>query len=358
MLSRRALNRALLERQLLLQRSTSSVEHTLEHLVGMQAQVPNAPYVGLWTRLAGFIPEQLADLISTRRAVRIALMRSTIHLVTGRDCLLLRPLVGPALTRGLKGSYGRRLAGIDMDELAAAGRSLVEERPRTLDELGKLLQKQWPDREPEALAISVRALVPLVQQPPRGIWGSGGLATHTSAEAWLGRPLARRPSLERLILRYLAAFGPATIADVQNWSGLNRLTETIETLRPRLRVFRDESGRALFDILDAPLPDPDTPAPPRFVPEYDNLLLGHLDRTRVIADEHRARIFTRGAVLVGGFVRAGWKVRRSRGTARLVIEYFPHTSKRARAEVMAEAQRLLAFVAPNAGHEIEITPAE
>jgi hypothetical protein len=167
-LSPRSLNRALLERQLLLRRSKLSVEKTLEHLVGMQAQATNPPYFGLWTRLDGFLPEALSRLISRRRAVRIALMRSTIHLVTARDCLPLRALLRPVLERSLftGSSYGRAIAGMDMPVLVAAGRALVEEQPRTLLELGELLQARWPERDARSLAYAIRNLVPLVQVPP------------------------------------------------------------------------------------------------------------------------------------------------------------------------------------------------
>ncbi|HEX2036936.1 MAG TPA: winged helix DNA-binding domain-containing protein, partial [Chloroflexota bacterium] len=266
-LSRRALNRATLARQLLLSRRQLPVAQAIEHLVGLQAQTPHTWYVGLWTRLEGFRPPLVADLLAERRVVRLALMRSTIHLVTARDCLFLRPLVQPVIERSMNGNFGRSLAGVDAAALAAAGRALVEERPLTFTELGKRLAERWPGRDPAALAQAVRAWVPLVQVPPRGLWGTSGQARHTSAESWLGRPLDPAPSLEELVVRYLAAFGPAGVMDMQTWSGLTRLGEVVEGLRPRLVTFRDEQGRELFDLPDAPRPDPDTPAPPRFL--YD-----------------------------------------------------------------------------------------
>jgi hypothetical protein len=353
MLTRLELNRAFLERQMLLQRATVPVPQAIERLVGLQAQSPNAPYLGLWSRLEAFRPEDLALLITSRRAVRIAVMRSTIHLVTARDCRALRPLHQEVIRRSLNGNHGRALEGLDMDALAAAGRALVEERPRTHIELGSHLQSRWPDRDPTALGIAVRALVPLVQVPPRGVWGRSGPAAHTSAEAWLGRPLLRNPSLDEIVRRYLRAFGPASVADVQTWSGLAGLRAVLKRLRPRLRTFTDERGRELFDVPDGPLPEVDTPAPPRFLPEYDNALLSHSDRTRIIADEHRNRIFTKGGFLVDGFARGTWSIKRERGTAALVIDPFDRLPKSSAGELADEGVRLLAFVAPDAdGHRI------
>ena len=362
----RELNRAMLERQMLLRRRSLSAVEAIEHLVGMQAQAPAPPYVGLWTRLKDFHPDELACLILERRAVRIALMRNTVHLVSARDGLALRPLMQPVFDRTLYSTRANRahLEGIDIEALVAAGRTLLEEKPRTAKELGELLQEQWPERDPASLARGIRHLVPLVQVPPRGLWGKSGPAAHTTAEAWLGRPLGPAPSLEETILRYLGAFGPATVKDVQTWSGLSRLGDVIERLRPRLRIFRDESGKELFDVPDAPMPDPDTPAPPRFLPEFDNLILSHADRTRVIAEEYRKAIASKNGmvpatVLVDGFVRGTWKTERSRGKATLEIKPFEPLTKDDRDALAEEGERLIRFVAvPDSAESYEIRFAE
>jgi hypothetical protein len=353
-LTQRSLNRALLERQLLLRRSRLSIEKAVQHLVGMQAQATNPPYFGLWTRLEGFQPEALSRFISRRRVVRIALMRSTIHLVTADDCLALRPLLQPVLERSLfvGSSYGRALAGMDIPALVAAGRALVEEKPRTLTELGELLQDRWPKRDARSLAYAIRNLVPLVQVPPRGLWGASGQAASTTAERWLGRDDGPDSSIEELILRYLAVFGPASVKDVQTWSGLTRLRETVERLRPRLRTFRDEHGVELFDVPGAPLPEPDVPVPPRFLPDFDNVLLSHADRTRIISEEHRKAIGAANGLflatfLVDGFVRGTWKLEGEGERAALVIRPFTPLSKSERATLAEEGERLLAFAEPD-----------
>lgn len=339
-LGRRALNRALLARQGLLRRWTIPPAEAVERLVGMQSQAPDPPYVGLWTRLENFRPEELARLVEARAVVRIALMRSTIHLVTARDCLALRPLLQPVIERSFRGGFGRRLEGVDDAALADAARALVEERPRTFAGIGAALGERWPDRDPAALAAAARTLLPLVQVPPRGLWGRSGPAAHTTAEAWLGRPLDPAPALDAMVLRYLAAFGPATAADAQTWSGLTRLKEAVERLRPGLRVLRDEQGRELFDLPDAPRPDADTPAPARFMAEWDNVLLSHADRSRMVPEEHRARIFT-----VNGVMPGTWKLERSRGSATLRVAPFAPLSPDDEAALTAEGQRLLDFAA-------------
>ena len=340
---------------MLLRRQRLSAEDAIEHLVGMQAQAPAPPYVGLWTRLEDFHPDELARLILDRRAVRVALMRNTVHLVSARDCLAFRPLVQPVIDRGLYGNRTHRVGieGVDIEALSAAGRALLEERPRTAKELGILLRERWPERDSASLARAIRHLLPLVQVPPRGIWGKSGQASHTTAEAWLGCPLDADPSLEEMVVRYLGAFGPATVKDVQTWSGLTRLREVTDSLRPRLRTFRDEHGKELFDLPDAPRPDADTPAPPRFLPEFDNLILSHADRSRMIADDYRKAIASKNGmvpatVLVDGFVRGTWKTERTRGKATLAIDQFEPLAKKDRDALVEEGERLIRFTGNDA----------
>jgi hypothetical protein len=361
-MSLRALNRALLARQLLLRRRRIPAEEAIARLIGLQAQAPNPPYIGLWTRLKDFRADELGQLLADRRVVRVALMRSTIHLVTADDCLMLRPLVQPVLDRELKGSaHGRNIAGLDIDEIVAAGRAFVDERPLTHTALGELLRAHWPDRYPRSLAFAVRNRIPLVHVPPRGIWGRSGPPAMTTAEGWLGRPLHPSPSLDAVILRYLGAFGPATVADVQAWSGLTRLRERIEGLREQLVIFHDEDGSELFDLPDAPRPHPDTPAPPRFLAEFDNALLSHANRRRIIADPHRKRIATSngmipGAVLVDGFLRGTWRITRTRAAATLVVTPYERIRKADQAALADEGAGLLDFVAPGVGHQVRFNP--
>lgn len=354
-LGARALNRALLERQLLLRRSKMSAADAIEWLVGMQAQIPGDPYIALWSRLETFHTDDLSRLINDREAVRMGLMRATIHLVTARDALSLRPVLQPALERTFKSGtpFGRRLIGVDLPRLLKLGRALVDESPRTTAELRPVLQKRWPKRDRDSLVMAMSYLLPLVQVTPRGIWGASAQPRRTTLEAWLGRPLGQDRSPDAMVLRYLAAFGPATAADARTWSGLSALAEVFEQLRPRLRTFRDEGGRELFDVPDAPLPDAETPAPVRFLPVYDNILLSHADRTRIVRPLY-ATLTGHGAgvnfssVLIDGFVGATWTFKREPKKATLRIAPIDNLRKRERAAVEAEGDRLLGFIAADA----------
>ena len=357
-LGTRALNRALLARQFLLRRTVLSPIAVIEHLVGMQAQNPMPPYVGLWTRLEKFEAEQLSSLVLERKVVRLALMRATIHLVTAGDCRGLRRTLQPVLHRHVKFVFGNSEVGPEEARLAEYASALVRERPRTWAELGALLAARWPGITTDALARAVRSLLPLVQVPPRGLWASSGPAVHTTADHWLGAADSPEVPMETIVRRYLRAFGPATVNDVQAWSGLTRLRDVLARMKPELLVFRDEAGRELFDVADAPRPDANVPAPPRFLPEYDNLLLGHADRSRIVASGHRGAVYSRNGiisstVLVDGFVGATWKIATRNERATLTITPLVRIVKRDRAVIAEEGERLLGFAAPNAtAHEV------
>jgi hypothetical protein len=355
MLTRRDLNRALLARQLLLERSPLGPLEAIEHLMGLPAQAPNPPYLGLWTRLRRFQIEDLSALLTSRAAVRTALMRATPHLVSARDATDIRPLLQAVQDRHL-GPLGReRLRGADPGRVAAAGRALVEERPRTIKEFGAELSARWPDAEPAALGAAVRAGVPLVQVPPHGLWGAVGQPAYTSAEHWLGAGGGPGTTLDDLVLRYLAAFGPATVQDVQAWSGLSGLREVTDRLGDRLVAYRDEDGAELLDLPDAPLPHLDTPAPVRYVADFDAIVVSHDDTRRIMDDRDRRDVFgvpgvIPGTVLVDGFVRAIWKITRRKGAATLVVRPLFQIPTRDVHDLTEEGERLLAFAAPDAVH--------
>jgi hypothetical protein len=348
-LTRRQLNRAILERQMLLRRERASAIGVMERLVGMQAQVPGDPYTALWSRIEGFDPDELSSDIEERRAVRVVmLLRTTIHLVSARDCLEIRPLLQPVAARQWGYSpFAKALAGLDIDEVVSAGLELLAERPQTGGAIGKRLAERWPDRDASSLGYAMRWLVPLVQVPPRGLWGQGGQPVLETVERWLGEPLAADPSVDDLVLRYLAAFGPATARDVGVWSWLTGVRDVLERLRPRLRTFRNEAGRELFDVPDGPLPDPDTPAPARLLPEFDNLLLSHDDRSRMGDAAYKGRPWWHGSVLVDGVLEGTWRPVREKGSLTLEIGVYRSMTDAELAEVEGEATRLAAFLAPD-----------
>ena len=302
----------------------------------------------MWSRLDGFTGDELSGLLTGRKAVRVVLMRGTIHLVTAKDCHRLRPLVQPVLDRTLTGAvHAKPLADIDVAAVVEAAKQLLDAAALTPGEMGARLAEQWPDTPPAALAEAARSLLPLVQVPPRALWQRSGQVRLTTAMAWLGRPRGKPLTIDDVVLRYLAAFGPAGAADVQTWSGLTRLGEVIERLSTRLVTFKSERGQALYDLPNAPRPDPDTPVPVRLVAPFDNILLSHGERNRIISDEHRKRLFSGkngvfpGTVLVDGFVAGTWElVGKGESTSIRVQPYFPLRDE-VRDEITAEGNRLL-----------------
>jgi len=353
-LDQRTLNRATLARQLLLRRHDMAAKDAVAHLVGMQSQLPNPPYTGLWSRLERFGIEDLTGLMNRREVVRGSLLRGTLHVATAEDFQELRPVVQPLFVKAAR-SFRKATDLLDIDELLAYGAKVLADHEHTSADLKRLLGERWPECDANLLLYSVQCLLPLVYVPPGGTWGKGGSSVLATAESWFGRPLPTSTDPTSMILRYLAAFGPSSVMDIQFWSGLTHLKQLVEELRPRLRTFRSaKTGVELFDVPDGHLPDADTPAPVRLLPEYDNLLMAHADRTRVISDEHRATTHTRNGmiaatVLVDGVVAGRWRMTRKKSAATVEVEPFTRFDSAVAEEVEVEAARLLVFAHEDAG---------
>jgi hypothetical protein len=344
----RDLSRATLARQMLLAREKATVPGAVERLAGLQAQLARPPFIGLWSRVLGFRAEDLARAVRQRKVVRATLMRGTLHLMTAKDYVDLRPALQPMLSAGMQGVLKDRAQGFDLDGVTATARACLDEQPRTFEELRGVLGKAWPGLDVRALGHAVRTHLPLVQVPDETRWGWPGAASFAVAETWLGRKMGKGGGESALVLRYLGAFGPASVRDAQTWSGMRSLAEAFEALRPQLAVFRDEKGRELFDLKKAPRPPADTQAPVRFLPDYDNLVLAHADRTRIVPEAHRPRLATKNlqvpaTFLVDGFVAGSWKIERKRSAAVLALTAFEPLLKKAKAELTTEGKALLAF---------------
>lgn len=364
-LTARDLNRATPARQLLLRRHEMAPLAAVEHLVGLQAQVPLNPYTALWSRLADFDPDELGGLMEQRRVGRIVCMRTTIHLVTAADAVALRPLTQEAFDREVRthGEMRDLLHDIDRDAVVAYAEPLLAEAPRTQPQLKALLAERFPQWDPRAMALLCRNTLALVQVPPRGVWGKAAQVTVATASSWFGRPLVE-VAVDDVVMRYLGAFGPATVADVTTWSGLQAMREVVDRLRPRLRAFTDERGRPYVDLPDAPRPDPATPAPVRYLPEYDNALLSHADRSRFFTDDDRRALSAgptaRGSLLVDGRGVGTWRLDEDRKAGSAVVEVYVLRRLAAadREDVEAEGARLVAFLAPDAATtDVRVTTA-
>lgn len=353
-LTNRQLNRALLARQMLLSREPATAAGAVERLAGLQAQVARPPFVGLWTRLEGFRREDLLAPLRQRQIVRVTAMRATLHLMTAADYVGLRGALQPALARGMQAILRERAQSFDLDAIEAEARAFFGGAPATFDALRNHFKEKDPESDERAMAYAIRTHLPLVQVPTDATWGFPAAADFAMADAWLGTQVSKEPApAHELVRRYLAAFGPATPGDAQAWSALQGLRAVFEELRPTLVTFRDERKRELFDLPEAPRPAEDTPAPVRFLPEFDNLVLSHDDRTRVIADEHRPRVVTknlqvRATFLVDGFVAGTWKTERKKKSAVLLIEPFAKIDKKTMAALAAEGDALLRFIEEDA----------
>ena len=351
----RQLNRATLARQMLLRRESTKPLLAMERLVALQAQWPRPPFVGLWSRVKGFERRDLRALLEGRQAVRATLLRGTLHVLSAKDYVTLRPAIQTALEAGMRSILRQRGTELPVDRLALQARDILAKGPLTFEDLRDLLKRAHPKADERAMGYAVRMALPLIMVPEGdSAWSFPAQSRFALADDWIGRTVPLEPAAaDPLVLRYLAAYGPASVRDMQAWSGLPALAETVERLRPRLATFRDETGREVFDLPQAPRPDAGAEAPVRFVPEYDNLIATRADE-RFVAKAYRPRVFLSAlriaaTVLVDGFVAGTWKVEVKKGRATVTIAPIAPFTARAKKEVATEAESLAAFQEPAAG---------
>ena len=348
-LTRRELNRALLARQLLLERTPVSVSKAVERLAGLQAQYSPSPYLSLHARLEGFERAQLTGALEKRRVVKAPLQRGTLHIVTPRDFWAFTAARRALAADYWPPAYEMLLPKRRIGEIATAIVAELRSAPLTFEEIRALLRPYATERiSTTFLWRRVQGQAPVVHVPPSGTWGYHGNGVFVAADAVLRGGL-RDPedAREHLIRSYLRAFGPASTQDVAQGVGLQRTGPITETLAGmQLRTFRDERGKVLYDLPRAPLPDPEAPVPTRLVPRYDNLVLSHADRTRILGDVPVARIVTKNAlvhatVLVDGFVAGTWQLEKGR----VRLEPFSRLPRATAASLRLEAERIEAFIA-------------
>lgn len=358
-LTRRALNRATLARQGLLDRQAVTPAGMASRLVAFQAQEPRPPYLGLWSRLQAFEPDALTGPLRERSLVRAMFVRATLHLLTAEDYLAFRPTVEPVLERAFASVGGK--AGLDLARVLPAAAEVLSGGPLTFNEIRAALARRFPGANDRMLGYAVRTHLPLVMVPEGERWGFPANARFALAEPWLGRPVDAEADPAGLVRRYLAAFGPATAADVQTWSGVRGGKALLADLRAELVELTDDTGRTLYDLPDAPRPDPETPAPVRFLPEFDNLLLAYSERGRILGDRDRSvtgkNLRVPGTVLVDGFVAGVWRLGIRRGTAQLQVTPFAEIDRTSTPALEREGLALARFVEPGAvRHEVVLSP--
>jgi hypothetical protein len=338
-LTLRELNRALLARQLLLERRSLNVQQAVERICAIQAQWPQSPYIALWTRLAGFRKDQLTRALEQQRVVKTQLFRITLHITSARDYPSYAAVWLPAARDTTPGVTKEKL-----DELSRQVKKAAMEGPLTQAEVEELATAEMG-----GFRWRTRTLTPLVHLPPSGTWSHYGRVQLRAMEAHLGVELpAREDGAEHFVRRYLAAFGPASQQDLLRFAGV-RVGDVKPGLdRVELRTFRDERGRLLLDLPRAPLPDEDTPAPVRFLPKWDSSILAYAppERARILPEKFRPTVIRKNGdvlptVLVDGFVAASWSVDRK---GKLEISPLRRLTKAERAEIDDEGERVVEFV--------------
>jgi hypothetical protein len=360
-LTERELNRTLLERQLLLRRHRLPVARAIERLGGLQAQWPNSPYIALWSRLESFDRAQLTGALKRRSVVKATLMRLTLHMVSARDFVGFSGALRDARLERFERELAKHAPGVDAAGITARAVKALGDSPRLRKEYFELLGEDEGSpanvMRPWLLWVGIQTHGELVHAPPSGLWNHYGSAPYIPAQNWLRRmPKLNGDARVYLIRRYLAAFGPASTADLNSWSHARGLRPALEALEPELRRFRDENGRLLFDLRRAPLVDGDAPSPVRFLPKWDTSILGYAppERWRILPERHRKTVIkVNGDVaqtfLVDGFVAGTWEVERRGKSATLKLSPFGRLARDVRDELTQEGERLLRFFAPDAG---------
>jgi hypothetical protein len=348
-LSLEALSRATLARQMLLAREKVTPLAAIERLLALQAQWPKPPFLSLFARLHSFDREDLTRLVRKHAIVRGTAYRATIFVMTANDYADFRSAVQPILERGVTSLVSKHVPTKDHDRIVAIGRDFFEE-PRTFEEFRtKLAENAKPKDDIRRMAYLVRLRLPLLQVSTDVPWGWHAACGFTNASSLIKTPFAKEAQHDALVLRYLAALGPATVADAQNFTGIKGLKDAFERLRPKLVTFRDDKKKELFDLPKAPRPDASVEAPVRFLPDFDNVVLGHADRRRFVADEHKKRVYLPAlsvpkTFLVDGRVAGTWKTEQAKKEAVLVIEPFAPLGKKAKAALEEEGERLVSFL--------------
>jgi hypothetical protein len=337
---------------MLLGRSDMGLADAAAWLLGLQAQQTHDPYIALWSRLKGFRHETLTSLIVDRTLARATTMRGTLHLHTADDLIGIRALVQPFLAQVWTSNFQRRFGSEDKAKVLRAGRRLLAKGPLTAGQLNKALHPTFPTAEPLALSTLLQLHDTLVQIPPTRVWGNNSAPLLTPVEKWLPPPYERPVAREDLVLRYLRAWGPASVTDMATWGRLTGLAKDFEAVREKLVSFTDETGKELFDLPDAPRPDADTPAPVRFLPLYDNVYLGYDNRRRMLSEAtaHLLNMFQyfRAAVLIDGMVNAGWEIKDTKAASTLDIQCHRKLTRGETKELKAEAEAFLLFMRPEA----------
>ncbi len=351
-LSPRALNRALLARQLLLERGKGALPKLVDRVCGIQSQYAPSAYVGLWSRVQGFDRDALTKALETKRLVQATSIRATIHVLSPGDYRAF----GDAVRRERRASWfraqQRQIPGVDMDDAAARVRKLLARGPTRVAELQKRLAS---DGFPPFAVVSSGMWIDLVRVPPSGTWERPRADLYGLADDWLGahRPGDEATAIAHLVKRYLGGFGPSSLDCIASFTGLSikALSSAIAGLK--LRRFRDEQGAELLDVPGAPLPDPETPAPVRFLPTWDATLLVHARRTQLLPERYRKRIFSTKTphsvctFLVDGSVAGCWRYERGE----IHLEPFEKLARKDERALEEEAERLAAFHASSTGRD-------